>query len=440
MSSVPSLSDLRQLKVDGVETRLRELGLSCSGNFRAQVSRLHEHLSAQARNKANSTSQVPKKTTRRRARPALAPATESPAAATQPDSSPAFTSQQSAEISRVVQDAVASCMTPLTTSMGLPVVPPHAQPTVAAATAAQRAGPVSDGDVVVPEHEYVQPSLASALRPDQESLFLDGDLLAPERPPSIPLPALSDHLTDKIIKREYVDFGRVLGELAFDTSMGPDSGFTLQGTGDHITLVPSAMSSSSRLKKVVDLTSWSEAFSAFAQVALHHDPGRGPELFKYQSTIVKAAARYTFGSWSGFDMSFRARAARSKSSLATSDPELWSEWFTNSILPPCRHCNRQGHLAVRCPCSRSLASLSERPAAKRPFPAQRSGATAQPNAIGREIAAGRMAGPYQEPPFPLTQVSGLGVVPKKSRSVQKWRLIMHLSASVSSAAASPTSG
>ena len=392
MSSVPSLSDLRQLKVDGVETRLRELGLSCSGNFRAQVSRLHEHLSAQARTKANSTSQVAKKTTRRRASPASVPATQSPAAATQPDSSPAFTSQQSAEISRVVQDAVASCMTSLTTSMGLPVVPPHAQPTVAAATAAQRAGPAS-GDVVVPdsEPEYVQPSLASALRPDQESLFLDGDLLAPERPPSIPLPALSDHVTDKIIKREYVDFGRVLGELAFDTSMGPDSGFTLQGTGDHITLVPSAMSSSSRLKKVVDLTSWSEAFSAFAQVALHHDPGRGPELFKYQSTIVKAAARYTFGAWSGFDMSFRARAARSKSSLAMSDPELWSEWFTNSILPPCRHCNRQGHLAIRCPRARSLASLSDGPAAKRPFPAQRSGATAQPNtpAVCRDYNQGR---------------------------------------------------
>ena len=285
MSSVPSLSDLRQLKVDGVETRLRELGLSCSGNFRAQVSRLHEHLSAQARNKAKSTSQVAKKTTRRRASPAV-PATQSPAAATQPDSSPAFTSQQSAEISRVVQDAVASCMTSLTTSMGLPVVPPHAQPTVAAATAAQRAGPVS-GDVVVPdsEPEYVQPSLASALRPDQESLFLDGDLLAPERPPSIPLPALSDHLTDKIIKREYVDFGRVLGELAFDTSMGPDSGFTLQGTGDHITLVPSAMSSSSRLKKVVDLTSWLEAFSAFAQVALHHDPA---EVRNYSSTKAQS--------------------------------------------------------------------------------------------------------------------------------------------------------
>ena len=126
-----------------------------------------------------------KKTTRRRASPASVPATQSPAAATQPDSSPAFTSQQSAEISRVVQDAVASCMASLTTSMGLPVIPPHAQPTVAAATAAQRAGPVS-GDVVVPdsEPEYVQPSLASALRPDQESLFLDGDLLAPEHPPS----------------------------------------------------------------------------------------------------------------------------------------------------------------------------------------------------------------------------------------------------------------
>eukprot|EP00117_Sycon_ciliatum_P026946 scpid15419/ scgid21999/ len=139
MSSVPSLSDLRQLKVDGVETRLRELGLSCSGNFRAQVSRLHEHLSAQARNKAKSTSQVAKKTTRRRASPALASATHSPAATAQPGSSPAFTSEQSAEISRVMQDAVASSMTSFTTSMGLQAAPARSvatpPPTLAAAAA-----------------------------------------------------------------------------------------------------------------------------------------------------------------------------------------------------------------------------------------------------------------------------------------------------------------
>eukprot|EP00117_Sycon_ciliatum_P029871 scpid100610/ scgid23683/ len=140
MSSMPSPSDLRQLNIDGVEIQLRELRLSCSGNFRSQVSRLNEHLSAQARNEAsNNTSQVAKKTTRRRASPALASATHSPAATAQPGSSPAFTSEQSAEISRVMQDAVASSMTSFTTSMGLQAAPARSvatpPPTLAAAAA-----------------------------------------------------------------------------------------------------------------------------------------------------------------------------------------------------------------------------------------------------------------------------------------------------------------
>ena len=55
-------------------------------------------------------------------------------------------------------------MTSLTTSMGLqPMVPPHAQrtlPTVAGATAAQRAGPVYV-DVVEPEPDYIHSSAPS---------------------------------------------------------------------------------------------------------------------------------------------------------------------------------------------------------------------------------------------------------------------------------------
>ena len=46
-------------------------------------------------------------------------------------------------------------------------------------------------------------------------------------------------------------------------------------------------------------------------------------------------------------------------------------------------------------------------------------------AIGKECAAGRMAGPYSHPPLPNLRCSGLGVVPKKDGG---WRVIYHLSA------------
>ncbi|KAM4023529.1 uncharacterized protein ACNLHF_028199 [Anomaloglossus baeobatrachus] len=45
--------------------------------------------------------------------------------------------------------------------------------------------------------------------------------------------------------------------------------------------------------------------------------------------------------------------------------------------------------------------------------------------LGKEVALGRMAGPFQAPPFPDLVVSPLGVVPKKEPG--KFRLIHHLS-------------
>ena len=46
-------------------------------------------------------------------------------------------------------------------------------------------------------------------------------------------------------------------------------------------------------------------------------------------------------------------------------------------------------------------------------------------ALAKECDAGRMAGPYPQPPLPNLRCSGLGVVPKK---VGGWRVIYHLSA------------
>ena len=48
-----------------------------------------------------------------------------------------------------------------------------------------------------------------------------------------------------------------------------------------------------------------------------------------------------------------------------------------------------------------------------------------PEALAKECAAGRMAGPFAFPPLPNLRWSGLGVVPKKDGG---WRIIYHLSA------------
>ena len=45
--------------------------------------------------------------------------------------------------------------------------------------------------------------------------------------------------------------------------------------------------------------------------------------------------------------------------------------------------------------------------------------------LQHEIAAGRVVGPFQDPPFPNSQVSPLGLVPKKNG---EFRIIQHLSA------------
>ena len=44
--------------------------------------------------------------------------------------------------------------------------------------------------------------------------------------------------------------------------------------------------------------------------------------------------------------------------------------------------------------------------------------------IKAEVAAGRLKGPFQDPPFPNFQISSIGCIPKK---VSYFRLIHHLS-------------
>ena len=46
--------------------------------------------------------------------------------------------------------------------------------------------------------------------------------------------------------------------------------------------------------------------------------------------------------------------------------------------------------------------------------------------LANEVSLGRVAGPFNSPPFPNLQISSFGVIPKKGQP-GKWRLIVDLS-------------
>ena len=72
-----------------------------------------------------------------------------------------------------------------------------------------------------------------------------------------------------------------------------------------------------------------------------------------------------------------------------------------------------GYHGLRCQCiSRNLASASQHP-------------QIIDEELSREVRARRIVGPFDTPPIPNLQCSGVGVIPKKTGG---WRMIMHLSA------------
>ena len=98
-----------------------------------------------------------------------------------------------------------------------------------------------------------------------------------------------------------------------------------------------------------------------------------------------------------------------ESELANHPDKGWVSWLTSGI----RNGVHIGYTGSRC----SLRAKNLRSAYLHPGVIQAE--------LTKELAAGRMAGPYPTLSIPNVRCAGLGVVPKKGG---KWRMIMHLSA------------
>jgi len=89
-----------------------------------------------------------------------------------------------------------------------------------------------------------------------------------------------------------------------------------------------------------------------AAILVQRFPEKGPELWAYQATILRAAHNYEGANWVAYDRQYR-RDMLAKKDLNWSVPNsrLYNEAFTGRArsIPRCQHCLSEDHYASNCP-------------------------------------------------------------------------------------------
>ena len=101
-----------------------------------------------------------------------------------------------------------------------------------------------------------------------------------------------------------------------------------------------------------DLNVWLECYGKLAAGLCARFPEKSPQLWAYQTTIIRAARNYETGAWVAYDCQYRREALAAKSlDCSTPNHRLYSETFTGraKIFPRCNICLSDAHLANQCP-------------------------------------------------------------------------------------------
>ena len=103
---------------------------------------------------------------------------------------------------------------------------------------------------------------------------------------------------------------------------------------------------------VTDVKLWLECYARMAALLVTRFPAKGPELWAYQTTIMRAAHNYEGANWVAYDRQFRRdMLARKDLNWSTPSPRLYSEAFTGraKMIPRCQHCLCEDHSTATCP-------------------------------------------------------------------------------------------
>ena len=188
-----------------------------------------------------------------------------------------------------------------------------------------------------------------------------------------PTAALPQKLVSRILGLEFVEMSELTTDVWHDESHATPDGAGIRRRARH--------------PPVTDIMTWLEGFARMAAILCTKFPDKAPELWAYQSTILRAARNYEGGAWVAYDRQFRREAlARGDLNWSALDPRLYNEAFTGRArsIPRCQHCLSEAHGSAACPVNPDplpLCHLAQVPAA----PAAHLSATGNQGNTRREI-------------------------------------------------------
>lgn len=154
-----------------------------------------------------------------------------------------------------------------------------------------------------------------------------------------PTAALPPKLVTRILSLEFVEMSELIPDTWHeDAQASPDRG--------------EAQRRRPRRPPVTDIMTWLQCFARMAAVLSTKYPDKAPELWAYQSLIIRAARNYEGQAWVAYDRQYRREAlARRDLNWATLDSRLYNEAFTGRAraIARCQHCLSETHVSVNCP-------------------------------------------------------------------------------------------
>ena len=155
--------------------------------------------------------------------------------------------------------------------------------------------------------------------------------------PYNPAAALPQRVVKRILALEFVEI------LELRANIWPDDANQQEGTGQsrHQPAKP----------PVNDVRLWLECYALMAAVLATRFPKKAPELWAYQTTIVKAAHAYEGLNWVSYDRQFRREMLAHKDlNWSVPNARLYNEAFTGRArsIPRCPHCLSEDHTAAVC--------------------------------------------------------------------------------------------
>ena len=154
-------------------------------------------------------------------------------------------------------------------------------------------------------------------------------------------PAAELHLklVTAVLKLEFIEMSKLIPDMWHEDGHASPDGGEAQRCPPHC-------------PPLTDIMTWLQCYASLAAVLSTRYPDKAPELWAYQSLIIRAARNYERQAWVAYDHQYRREAlAKGDLNWSTLDSRLYNEAFMGRAraIAHCQHCLSEALGSVNCP-------------------------------------------------------------------------------------------